>query len=231
MWKFLGLESDRKFKHVIFHLKQNTFGRSAQRSTALMGGNYAAPPGNAALSRIPRGISGPFKKGNAVLRSHPPRWRINLYTASGNQAKEPSPKHIEGSKRRRIRQPLFYTYTRFQIRDAFKRAIFPPRIRENLGRRRGEEEEGEGLGLGSGNQTAIAIFISARYLRWFWSAPIFFFSPIECCGESESSGWTIATIIPRHTVSPRNTFRQRGCSFEEEEKKRTNRVIANHNGE
>lgn len=132
-----------------------------------MGGNYAAPPGNAALSRIPRGISGPFKKGNAVLRSHPPRWRINLYTASGNQAKEPSPKHIEGSKRRRIRQPLFYTYTRFQIRDAFKRAIFPPRIRENLGRRRGEEEEGEGLGLGSGNQTAIAIFISARYFRDF----------------------------------------------------------------
>lgn len=132
---FLQRSKVIKNLNASFFTSENTFGRSPQRSTALMGGNYAAPPRNAALSRIPRGISGPFKKGNAVLRSHPRVWRINLYTASGNQAKEPSPKRAhpwkpaEGLKRRRI-QPLFYTYTRFQIRDAFKRAIFPPYSRK-----------------------------------------------------------------------------------------------------
>ena len=60
----------------------------------LMGGNYAAAPRNAAASPPPRKYR-PFKKGKRGLRelcvpSH--RWRINLYAASGNQAKEPTPK-------------------------------------------------------------------------------------------------------------------------------------------
>lgn len=79
MWKFLELESDRKFKHVIFHLKQNTFGRSAQRSTALMGGNYAAPPGTRRWAASPAEYRGRLKR-ETRFYGPIPRAGVSIYT-------------------------------------------------------------------------------------------------------------------------------------------------------
>ena len=112
-----------------------------------MGGNYAAAPRNAAASPPPRKYR-PFKKGKRGLRelcvpSH--RWRINLYAASGNQAKEPTPKARtcletdlrEGLKLQSLSlslslalslSRLCFILTPFRVRDAFKRATLPPSV-------------------------------------------------------------------------------------------------------
>lgn len=197
---FSGRKVIKNLQHVIFHLKQNRFGRSAQRSTALMGGNYAAPPGTRRWAASPAEYRGRLKR-ETRFYGPIPRAGVSIYTRHREIKRRSHPQSTSRPRGRSGSASLCFILTpgfRFVMHSNERSSL---RIRENLGRRRGEEEEGEGLGR-SGNQTAIAIFISARYLRWFWSAPIFFPSPIECCGESESGGWTIATIIPRpHRLS------------------------------
>lgn len=202
-----------------------------------MGGNYAAPPRNAALSRIPRGISGPFKKGNAVLRSHP-RVGVSIYTRHREikRRSHPQSEHIPGNQPRGWSgggSSLCFILTpgfRFVMHSNERSSL---RIRENLGRERWRREGGGGFGR-SANQTAIAIFISAWYLRAHGAVILIradlFSPPVECRGK-----W-IEWMNDCHDYSRHRFSDSRGkeirfamcgwrCGFGEEERKVNDRVI------
>lgn len=112
---------------------------------------------NVAAGRNPPWNIGSLKREARFCETHPRASRINLYAASGNQAKEPpqrvhTPKKGPGVSSGGSR--LCFILTPFQPRDAFKREtpLDPGKLPT--------EDEGDGH---SGNQTAIAIFISTRF--------------------------------------------------------------------
>lgn len=175
---FLQRSKVIKNLNASFFTSENTFGRSPQRSTALMGGNYAAPPRNAALSRIPRGISGPFKKGNAVL---PPRLAYQFIHGIGKSSEGAIPKASTSLETSRgveaAADPAFVLYLH-PVSDSWciQTSDLPSVFEKTWGER--GEEEGAGVGSAVAEIKLRLPFLFPRDTsestgRWFWSAPIF----------------------------------------------------------
>lgn len=143
---FSGRKVIKNLQHVIFHLKQNRFGRSAQRSTALMGGNYAAPPGTRRWAASPAEYRGRLKR-ETRFYGPIPRAGVSIYTRHREIKRRSHPQSTSRPRGRSGSASLCFILTpgfRFVMHSNERSSL---RIRENLGRRRGEEEEGEGLGL------------------------------------------------------------------------------------